>query len=114
MINIEKQEKTPKPNLMDIVEIDGDLAQVIVAGDTVKYLDSKEDVAINWDDYDYTPFSKGKSATFENVFNVGDLCDKGMITKKQYASIVYSTLDEDPQDICKKFVKVFGKYTKKI
>lgn len=49
--NQESKEQTPRPNLLDVVKIDGSWAQVIWFGNYIKYLDDESKVPINWDDF---------------------------------------------------------------
>jgi hypothetical protein len=46
-----EREVTPRPNLLDIVMIDGRWAQVIFTGNVIKYLDDNQNESIDWDDY---------------------------------------------------------------
>jgi len=45
-------ESTPRPNLQDVVMVDGRWAQVTSGGDLIVYLDDLSSAHINWDEYD--------------------------------------------------------------
>ncbi len=46
-----EREVTPRPNLLDIVMINGRWAQVIFHGNLVRYLDDKKRERIDWEDF---------------------------------------------------------------
>jgi len=48
---IESIERTPRPNLLDVVKIDGRWAQAVMDGNWIKYLDDQSQVKINWDEF---------------------------------------------------------------
>ena len=50
----ESIEQTPRPNLLDVVKIGGRWAQVVGAGNYVKYLDDQSEAEINWDEFQRT------------------------------------------------------------
>ena len=50
----ESVEQTPRPNLLDVVKIDGRWAQVVADGNWIKYLDDQNQIKINWDDFQRT------------------------------------------------------------
>jgi len=108
----ELAEPTPRPNLLDVVKIDGRWAQAIIRGDTVRYLDDKSETGINWNDYNCQFFDKYKKANCTNVW-VGDLIEEGQITQDEYKSVVWGSISEPPTERNKQFVTVFGIYTKK-
>lgn len=47
----ESPAETPQPNELDLVKINGRWAQVISAGQRVKYLDDLKTEVIDWNDY---------------------------------------------------------------
>ena len=110
--NRELAEPTPRPSLLDVIKIDGRWAQVILGGDTVRYLDDKSETRINWDDYNCHFFDKYKKANKTNIW-VKDLVEENQITKDEYETVVWGSINESPTEHNKVFVTVFGVYTRK-
>jgi hypothetical protein len=103
------KEKT-RPGLLDIVEIDGRLAQVRPSERCVVFLDeitNGEMIApekiheIRWDDYDFMGF--------DNVFYVGDLRKRSMITDEQYMAVRWGP-EQDEYPLLRDGVTYSGRY----
>jgi len=95
---------TPRPNMLDIVKIDGKWAQV-VSSDKVKYLSDRNSVAeVDWDKYTY-------QRDF-NFLTAVDLVDRSEISDSEFMVIYWGTEQEKNPDI-RRNVTVFGIFTKK-
>lgn len=108
-VTAEEVSQTPRPNLLDVVKIDGRWAQVIISGHAVRYLDNKDETKINWDDYNCQFFNKYNST----YIWVSDLVEESQITQEEYESVVFGSISDPPTDTAKMCVTVFGIYTKK-
>lgn len=97
---------TKKPGLLDIVEIDGRLAQVYVRNNKVGFLDERarghqELYEINWCNYEHTPAEK--------IISVSLLLEKGMISTEEYESVYWGS-EQKKHPHLKGEVTYFGSY----
>ena len=102
--NSELVEPTPRPNLLDVVKIDGRWAQVKGAGNYVTHLDDNSWVAIKWDDFKLTKDWKGLS-----VIVVKGSTD---FTEKELKRIHWGPEQEQHPEL-REAVSVFGEFEKK-
>ena len=102
--NFEARESiVPRPNLLDIVGIEGRLAQVIGAGNSVRYLDDKTVMQIDWDDY---------SCEVATVPYVWALQKNQEISDDEYRAIHWDATTEADSPV-KQYVTFFGRYKRK-
>lgn len=100
----ESVEEAPRPNELDIVKINGRWAQVISAGERVKYLDNLETEEIEWSDYKLT--RSYKSLPMHAIIDWGwDTFTETEIQNTHWA--------KGDLDSLKKHVSVFGVFVKK-
>lgn len=109
----QKEPPTPKPSLLDVVMIDGRLAQVRPSKSTIAFLneflpsgmlDRANITNIDWNDYDYEPI--------EDCRAVRDLRKNGQISDKEYMAVRYGPEQEHNPNF-RDHVVFFGRYTKK-
>ena len=103
-------EEIPRPNLLDIVKIDGKWAQVMTGGNIIRFLYDLSTETINWDDYQMVQSFKAPS---EPPY-VGGLIDKKIVTftETEIQNIRWGTEEKDSPEL-KLQVKVFGEFEKK-
>lgn len=100
---LEKDGKTPRPAVLDVIEIDGRLAQH-VGYDIIVFLDNQEAInGFNWDDYSY---ERTPSIT------VGDLVSDNIINEQEWKRIKWGP-EENGNPYLRNTVTFFGKYKKK-
>lgn len=108
----ENRQSAPCPHLLDVVQVDGRWAQVIMTGklnNTIKYLDDQSIEHIKWEEFDCKTFSKYPNTTF---IYVGDLLREGKISPNEYEKIHWGP-EQEEYPFLKKNVEVFGIYTRK-
>lgn len=105
---MEKFEQAPEkemtlPKILDVVRLGDRWAQVIISGRVVRYLDTKKEEKIDWNQYRLIKLYKT---------TVGDLSltSKEKISEDEVLNIRWGE-NEDPA--LKKMVTVFGAYEKK-
>jgi hypothetical protein len=104
----QRESRTSRPSLLDLVKVDGRWAQVGPGPDSIAFLDEKTGkqyhVAheINWDEYEFVPL---------NEHFVGDLVDQSKISLDDYNKIVRGP-EQDQYPKLKRDVTVFGEYKK--
>ena len=103
-----KEARTPRPNLLDVVMIDGKLAQVLPVDDRICFLKERARTGkinapiINWDDYDGIVVDE----------EVQDLVARGEITNDEYNAIHYGPEQKESPHL-RDYVTFFGRFTKK-
>lgn len=55
-----REDRTPRPAILDIAQVDGRWVQIIGAEWDIRYLDTGEDTTIQWDDYTLIKAFDGK------------------------------------------------------
>ena len=80
LVKKESKEPTPRPNLLDVVNVDGRFAQVRIGGNHIKYLDNESVVEIDWSEYSFLKPSLHKT-------HVIDLVRENKISEKEYRVI---------------------------
>ena len=112
--SMEKESFTPRPNLLDVVEIDGRLAQVSPGTDRIIFLDDIVRLEgnlqlhhlhnINWDDYDF------KEPDEENFTSyVLDLREKREISSEEYMAVYWGS-EQEEHPYLRDCVTFFGRY----
>ena len=104
-VNQESKEPTRRPSLLDVIRIDGRLAQVIVGGDHIKFLDDGSVVEINWDEYNFKEPAKYRT-------HISDLVRENQIKETEFQVIHWGPEQEEKPQL-RNFVTFFGIYTKK-
>jgi hypothetical protein len=102
--NGETREPTPRPNLLDVVKIDGRWAQVILSGRDIAYLDDGTSVEINWDNFIVVKEWKG--------LPVWKVRESTYFTDKELGHIHWGP-EQKQHPHLKEEVRVFGEYIKK-
>ncbi len=102
--NIESTEPTPRPNLLDVVKIDGHWAQVVGGGKLLLYLDDKSTESIDWNDFKFTKDWKGLPVSF-----VRESVD---FTEKELKRIHWGP-EQKYNPSLREEVSVFGEFEKK-
>jgi len=110
---MEKESCTLRPSLLDIVAIDGRLAQVDPGERSILFLDDKARLGrnlqlhnmheIDWGDYDFIEGSSGF---------VSFLRDKGEISSDEYMAVRWGPEQEENPHL-RDFVRFFGRYESK-
>ena len=119
-LNDQKETPAPEPSLLDVVIIDGRLAQVSFDNKHILFLDEKSVTSrisklqgsrkygklykINWKEYDYEKV--------HGASTVGDLRDKGEISDDEYMTVHWGP-EEKADPYMRDGVIFFGKLTKK-
>ncbi|MDP3956589.1 MAG: hypothetical protein Q8P97_01160, partial [bacterium] len=94
-----------RPELLDVVKIDGRWAQVIIGGDTVSFLDTGEKEPIDWSEYELTSVFRGA------VFDVMKL--PGQEFKEEEIDNIRWGPEAKKHPELKLEVRVFGEYVSK-
>jgi len=100
--NNESVEKTPRPNTLDIVKIDGRWAQSNY--NLITFLDDKTIFSINWDDYKLVKEWGGSPVS---------LVKKQAAFTKEEISRIHWGSEEKKYPYLKEEVSVFGEFEKK-
>ncbi len=102
--NKESTEPTPRPNLLDVVKIDGRWAQTILGGECVRYLDDDSKVFINWDDFIFVKDWK--------TLPVWKVKESTSFTKKELRQIHWGP-EQEKHPYLREAVRVFGEFEKR-
>lgn len=106
----ESSTPTPRPELLDVVAIDGRWAQVLLQLEDesrIIFLSEKAKTGrnkkyeINWDKYKYEKIINGR---------VGTLRERGEISKEEYMAVYWGD-EQKNNPMLRDCVTVFGKYT---
>ncbi len=97
-------ESQPKPDLQDIVKINGRWAQVFGGGDVVKYLDDASLETVDWDNYRLLRRIDKDVLTAELVLDI-------KLTDKQKKAIYWGAEQEKDQKLNLN-TKIFGEFEK--
>lgn len=102
--------EVPKPNLSDIVQIDGRWAQVGPVQDRVRFLDDPkgESTIVDWTNYKFQKFYMADKSSISGG-SVRGLLDRGMMDEKEYWSIITAAKEENPHYRAE--MNIFGIYT---
>ena len=111
-----KKSLTPNPRTLDVVGIDGKLAQVVSAGadeGDVIFLDDRVKLGINlqlshlhhinWNDYDFEKSGE------ENCKTVSDLRERGEISLEEYMAVHWGP-EQEENPYLRGRVTFFGRY----
>lgn len=96
-----------RPELLDVVKIDGRWAQVIIGGDTVSFLDTGEKEPIDWSEYELTNVFRGAIA----ISDIMKLPEQEF-TKEEIERIRWGPEEKKHPEL-KLEVRVFGEYVGK-
>jgi len=105
---------TPRPNLLDVVEIDGRLSQVRPGLNSIMYLDEKVKIGtikaeyiheINWDDFEF-------EKTNAEEYYVIDLRENNRISEEEYMAVHWGP-EQEEHPYLRGHVTFFGIYNLK-
>jgi hypothetical protein len=104
----EQEKQTPRPNLLDVVKIDGRWAQVLFTGRHIEFLDDGSRTEVNWDDYRLIISFEGKGVRVCDIKeDLGEELSESEIEKIHWGP------EEKEYPYLKTRVSVFGEYIKK-
>lgn len=103
---LKEYEPTARPELLDVVKIDGRWAQVKAGGDHVTYLDDGTTELKNWDEYKVTTDFMSRSIALLEKQGLIDFTDQ------ELANVHWGSEQELNPEL-KKQVRVFAEYIKK-
>lgn len=102
--NQEPKEKTPRPNTLDVIKIDGRWAQVIAPGGSIKYLDDESLAFIDWQDYLY--IKDWEKLTVSDVKKLSNF-------PKEELERVHWGPEQKKHPYLREQVRVFGEFNKR-